>query len=152
MSGSRVGEEAGVFELSCLSREAGVFERSCLSREAGVASGYQVGVIALLLVVVLVIGNWLKIGQNQLELQTKADAVALAGANLLVQNVGMLQARQQACDVASEMAHANGVRVVSCKVQGLEIWVEVSAFPDQGGMARAHAGVVSHLQIETQRP
>lgn len=110
--------------------------------EAGVASGYQVGVIAVLLVLVLLLVGSLQNGQKQLELQVKADAVALAGAQALIESVGMERAGENACRVAEEVAVSNQVSLLKCEALNLQVRVWVgSGFK----RAQARAGVESDL-------
>lgn len=79
--------------------------------------------------------------------QAAADLGALAGAS------AALESPSSACRRASAVVRANGGRPASCRVDGVDVWVEVHKdapasvawlLPGRGGMlrARAHAELV----------
>jgi len=80
--------------------------------------------------------------------QAAADLGALAGA------AAVLEGPRSACRRAADVVRANEGRVVGCRVDGADVWVEVRRdappsvawlLPGRGGMlrARAHADLVA---------
>lgn len=113
--------------------------------ETGAASVFQVGVVAGLVAVALLLVGLVQVRTQMLLGQVYADAAALAGAEALKTNFGMVGAELEACKQAQVNAVTNGVELESCVAQGGGIWVCVgnSVTGLEGGFMRekcAHAG------------
>ena len=109
--------------------------------ERGSAVPFVVTGMALLLVVAMalvVAGGLVRAHRSA---QAAADLAALAAAT-------SASAGRDPCAAGSRIAEANGARLTSCRVQGVEVTVQVAvpaprwavSWPDLGGEARAGPG------------
>ncbi|EEH64539.1 hypothetical protein HMPREF0044_0276 [Gleimia coleocanis DSM 15436] len=115
--------------------------------EGGAASLYQLAVISLLLLVVALISGVVTVQQERVELQLKADVVALGGAEALKEDIGTVT--QSTCVTVAELAADNRTIVDRCFSTATEVWV---CLRNQGNRLHFTGISCSHVGIRATIP
>lgn len=111
--------------------------------DRGSASVWAVGALAALLAVVVAVVHLGGVAVARHQAESAADLAALAGAGRVVAG------EPAACERAGEITGRMRVRIDSCRVQGWDVLLEVSARPAGpvgrfgAATARARAGPVA---------
>lgn len=112
--------------------------------EEGSASILAVGIMAVSLLLCVVLIGVSQVHAGVLRAQTSADLAALAGADIAAVALWE-EVAERACQRARDVADANGASVMSCRLDGQDLRVEVTMTVGVLGVAyeaqaRARAG------------
>lgn len=115
-----------------------------LTRDSGSGSIVTVALVCVIVIIGVALVSALAVFAVKSKVQAVADGAALSFGReaALSRWEGV---RQNACDSATEYVEREGMKVLSCRVEGGDIWLEVSRSIEGMGMsfdvrARARAG------------
>lgn len=108
---------------------------------------WQVGVIAFIVALAILLLSLGQVSQAKQTLQVKADVIALGAAQVLVENFGSEKAPQLACQEAFVLAKYNRVEIVDCVASKMEIWVFIrKVIYDFNVFSFSHAGITTDFE------
>lgn len=108
---------------------------------------WQVGVIAFIVALAILLLSLGQVSQAKQTLQVKADVIALGAAQVLVENFGSEKAPQLACQEAFVLAKYNRVEIIDCVASKMEIWVFIrKVIYDFNVFSFSHAGITTDFE------